>query len=236
MMPAMLPLLLTLLCGVATADSPVGTIEGARAGGPSHGEHLVALGLRGGVGFLLGSQGQAYGPGPAASFLLDLPFSSYAGFSAQLGYASHRVVDANPLFEADHLVLPLDADAVTGSQRFYHADVGLRVDLNMSDPTRYRPNAVTVAPWFRFAAGYELSDTLVELSTTQGRESHRTRRPHVAICPSLGVSINLPKLVSFRPSFEMVTLLGIDHDEVAGDDSLRAVYRLQPALDLLFRF
>ncbi len=227
-------LVLLLLCTTPSwADEPLGTIQGGPIG---VGEHRVSLGLRGGASFLVGGQGAAYGPGPAAGLLMDIPFSEYAGFSIGLGYSTHPVVDANALFDPDDLVLPLDAHNITGNQHHYQADIGLRFDLSMSDPTRYKPRKVTAAPWFRLAVGASLSDTLLHVATSGGREPTRTRRPHALLCPGLGVTINLPKLVSVSPSFQSVTMFGIDHDEVSNSDSLRTVFRFQPALDVLFRF
>lgn len=225
--------LLLLNSAPALADEPLGTIQGGPVG---VGEHRVSIGLRAGASFLVGGQGAAYRPGPAAGLLLDIPFSEYAGFSVGLGYASHRLVDANAMFDPDDLVLPLDPTNLTGNQHHYQADVGLRFDLSMSDPTRYKPRKVTAAPWFRLAVGVSLSDSLLHVATPSGREPARTRRPHALLCPGLGLTIDLPKLVSISPSFQSVTMFGIDHDEVANSDALRTVFRFQPALDILFRF
>lgn len=236
-MPAMSSLLAALLLLVPLAqaekDSPVGTIDGAR---DRPGQHALSLGLRGGASFLVGGQGAAYGPGPAAGLLMDIPFSEYAGFSMELGYATHRVRDANALFDTDDLVIPIDPANVTGSQHHIHADLGLRIDLAMPDPTEYRRKRVTASPYFRFAVGFAMTDTLLDVASMGGREPVRTRKPHAVLCPSMGVSINLPKLVTLRPSFQSVTMFGIDHDEVSNTDALRTVFRFQPSLDVLFRF
>jgi len=231
----MAPVLALLLFAIAPtwADEPVGTIQGGPVG---VGDHRVSIGLRGGFSFLTGGQGAAYDPGPAAGLLLDIPFSEYAGFSMGLGYATHRVVDANGLFDTDELAFPLDPANVTGNQHHYQADIGLRFDLNMSDPTRYQPRKVTAVPWFRLAVGVSMSDTLLHVATTDGREPVRTRRAHALLCPALGLSVNLAKLVSFGPSFQAVSMFGLDHDEVANTDSVRTVFRFQPTLDILFRF
>jgi hypothetical protein len=234
MMPTMSTALLALLLafpGSARADEPLGTIQG---GAVRVGEHRVSIGLRGGASFLAGSQGAAYAPGPAAGLLLDVPFSEYAGFTMGMVYASHRVDDPGALFDPDGLQQALDP--VTGNQHHYQADIGLRFDLDMTDPTRYRPKRVTATPWLRLAVGVSMTDSLLHLATTGGRESSRTRRPHALLCPALGLSIDLPKLVTISPSFQSITMFGLDHDEVANDDALRTVFRLQPALDLLFRF
>jgi hypothetical protein len=226
-------LLMLLPMARADKDSPVGTIDGAR---DQPGQHAISLGLRGGASFLVGGQGAAYGPGPATGLLVDIPFSEYAGFGMELSYATHRVRDANALFDPDELVLPLDPANVTGSQHHYQLDLGLRIDLAMADPTRYRPRKVTASPFFRFAVGVTMTDTLLEVASMGGREPVRTRKPHAVLCPSLGVSVNLPKLVTLRPSFQSVTMFGLDHDEVTNTDALRTVFRFQPALDLMFRF
>lgn len=232
-MSPLLALALLFANPVSAGDSPVGTIEGARA---DPGEHHVSLGIRGGAAFVVGGQAGGYGPGPLAGLLLDVPFSEYAGFTVDLEYSGHRLVDANALFDTDDLVIPLDANNVSGSQRFWHADMGFRFDLNPTAAGGYQRSKVRVAPWFRFAGGVSLSDTLLEVATTDGITPVRTREPHVTFCPSFGISIELPKLVSIRPTFKSVTILGIDHDEVSNTDALRAVFRLQPTLDVLFRF
>jgi hypothetical protein len=236
MMPAMGTFLLALsmtLPGLTQADEPLGTIQG---GAVRVGEHRVAIGLRGGASFLAGSQGAAYAPGPAGGLLLDVPFSEYAGFTMGLGYATHRVEDAGGLFDPDELQLDLDPANVTGSQHHYQVDIGLRFDLDMTDPTRYRPKRVTATPWLRMAMGASLTDSLLHLATTGGREPARTRRPHLLLCPGLGLSIDLPRLVTISPSFQAVSMFGLDHDEIANDETLRSVFRFQPSLDLLFRF
>jgi hypothetical protein len=237
MMAAMSPLFAALLLLVPLAqaenDSPLGTIDGAQ---DQPLQHTISLGLRGGASFLVGGQGGAYAPGPAAGLLMDIPFSEYAGFSMDLGYATHRVRNANALFDPDGLVIPIDPANVTGSQHHYYADLGLRIDLSMRNPTDYRRKRVTVAPWFRFAAGFTMTDTLLDVASMGGREPVRTRKPHAVLCPSLGLTVNLPKLVSFRYSFQSVTMFGLDHSEVANTDALRTVFRFQPALDVLFRF
>jgi hypothetical protein len=234
MMAAMLTVL-SLLLHMATAQAadPIGTIGGAR---DLPGEHRVSLGISGGASFLVGGQGAAFGPGPAAGLLMDVPFSEYAGFAVNIGYASHRVVDANGLFDPESMIAPLDPDNVTGTQHHLHAELGLRVDLAMSDPTRSHRQRVQVAPWLRFAVGLSMTDTLLEVASMGGREPVRTRSPHVLLCPALGLAIRLPRLLTIRPGFQSVTMLGIDHDEVTNTDSLRSVFRLQPSLDLLFRF
>ena len=237
MMPTMGTLLATLMLiaplALAEKDQPVGTIDGAL---DQPGSHAVSLGLSGGASFLVGSQGAAFAPGPAAGLLMDIPFSEYAGFGVSLKYATHRVRDANGLFDPDHLVMPLDPANVTGSQHHVQADLGLRIDLAMPDPTEYRTKRVTAAPFFRFAVGVSMTDTLLDVASMGGREPVRTRKPHALLCPSLGVTINLPQLVTIRPSFESVTMFGLDHNEVANTDAVRTVFRFQPALDVMFRF
>ncbi len=231
MAPTILALL--LLAGSSRADEPIGTIDGGPVG---VGEHRVSIGLKGGASFLAGGQGAAYAPGPATGLLVDFPFSEYAGFTIGLGYATHRVRDANALFEQDDLVLPIDPANVTGNQHHLQGDIGLRFDLNMSDPTRYKPRAVTAAPWFRLAVGASMTDTLLYVASTGGREPARTRRAHALLCPAIGFTVNLPRLVSFGLSLQSITMFGLDHDEVENTDAVRAVFRFQPALDVLFRF
>ncbi len=232
-MNSFLALALLLTGPTHAGDSPVGTIGGARH---DPGEHHLSLGIRGGAAFILAGQGQAFGPGPAGGLLLDVPFSEYAGFTVDFEYSGHRVVDANPLFDQDDLFIPLDATAISGSQRFWHADMGFRFDLNPSAAGGYKRSKVRVAPWFRLAGGVSMSDTLLEVATIDGIVPVRTRKPHVTFCPAFGLTIRLPRLVSFRPTLKSVTMLGIDHDEVANTDALRAVFRLQPTLDVMFRF
>ncbi|MFH1463047.1 MAG: hypothetical protein ABIO70_01545 [Pseudomonadota bacterium] len=226
--------LLALLPATAVAkDSPIGTIEGAR---DPTGQDRVTLGLRGGAVFLAGSQGAAYTPGPAVGLLTAIHFSEYASFTVDLDWSTHRVDDPGRLFDQDDLLLPLDASNVTGSQRWYHLDLGLQFDLGTHDPTRTRPDRTVASPWVRFAGGVSYSDTLLEVATLEGRQAMRAKRPHGALCPAFGVTFAFPRLVSLTPTFKSVTIFGIDHDEVSEKDTLRAVFRLQPSLDLLFRF
>jgi len=232
----MIPLLAlcTFLPAVSLAkDSSLGSIEGAR---DPNDERRLSLGLGGGAAFLTGSQVGAFGPGPVVGLRTAIQFSEYAAFTVDIEGSMHRVHDPARLFDQEDLLLPVDAGNVTGSQRYYHADVGLQFDLGTHDPTRTRPDRTVVSPWFRFAMGMSYSDTLLEVATFDGRQTLRANRPHTALCPAFGVTFAFPKLVSIVPGFKSVTLFGIDRDEVTERDKLRMAFRLQPTLDLLFRF
>ncbi len=229
-----LALLLLSLAPLHAKDDPLGTIDSGW--GNVTEQHRLSLGLRLGPSFLLGSQGTAYGPGAAVGLLLDVPFSDYAGFSVDAEYAGHRLSDANGLFDEDSLVLPLGQGSITGSQRHYCFDMGFRIGLGSVDESRARQSRVQAHPWFRFAGGLTVSDTLLDVPAMTGREPLRSRAPHLTLAPAFGVGIALPKLVTLQPSLKMISLLGIDHDEVDHHDALQAVWRFQPSFDVLFRF
>lgn len=199
-------------------------------------DHVLALGLRGGPSFITGSQAGAWAPAPALGLVVDLPFSEYAGFSLDVEHALHRSRDGSRLLALDPDLPPTDPDAITGSQRHVDMDFGVKLGFSFVDETRWHPGRVVALPWFRMAAGFVETDTLVELPTFAGRETLRTRRAHASLDPGLGVAVVFPGRVMLQLAFEATALMGIDHDERTNADALRVTWRLEPLLDVLARF
>jgi len=227
---AFLLLLLTALPLHAGRD-PLGTIEGTRDRMDDY--NRVSLGLRGGPAFLLGGVGKAYRPAAAFGLLLDVPFSDYAGFTVDAEHALHRMDDANPLFwEAEHV---FDLEAVSGTQRHFNFDLGFRIGFGVNDESRAQVPRVTALPWFRLAMGVTFTRTLLDLPGLSGPQQLQSRAPHLCFAPGFGVAVRLPKVVTIQPSIKAVSLIGLDHNEVVGNDEIRSVWRLQPSLDVLFR-
>lgn len=229
-MSYLLPALLWLVPILYAGGDDVGSISGPRSN-PS-GSHILSLGLGGGASFLLGGPGAAYGAGFCPGIVLDVPLGEVSGFTVELDHSLHRVSGAAPLFVDPETITA--EGAVTGSQRFWNADIGFRLGIPVVDETRVRPGAVTAVPWFRMAGGVSLVDTVLDVPSFEGKERLHTRRPVGAVVPGLGVSIHVLRFLTVQPALKAAAYLGIDHDEVEGGDTFRVEWRLLPKVDVLF--